>query len=44
VETVAALINLPTLIVIGIYLQVEGIGKLVRPQPVEGTTMTKWNG
>jgi len=39
VETVAAVINLTTLIVIGLYLLVEGIGKLFSPEPVEGTTM-----
>ena len=39
VETVAALINLTTLIVIALYLFVEGVQKLFTPSEVDGTIM-----
>lgn len=39
VETVAALINLTTLIVIALYLLVEGAQKLFHPAEVDGTVM-----
>lgn len=35
-ETVAALINLTTLVLIGLYLIGEGVGRLITPQPVAG--------
>lgn len=36
IEIVAALINYTTLILIGLYLGYEGIGRLIDPQPVTG--------
>jgi len=38
-ETIAALINLTTLIIVGIYLIYEAIGRLFSPQPIEGWTV-----
>lgn len=38
-ETVAALINLVTLIIVGLYLIYEAIGRLFSPQPIEGWTV-----
>lgn len=39
VETVAAVINLTTLIVIGLYLLVQAVVRLIEPGEVHGTTM-----
>lgn len=39
-EVVAALINLTTLLIIGLYLIVEAINRFADPQPVEGWTVT----
>jgi len=38
-ETIAALINLVTLIIVGLYLIYEAIGRLFSPQPIEGWTV-----
>ena len=38
-ETIAALINLVTLVIVGLYLVYEAIGRLFVPQPVEGWTI-----
>ncbi|WP_285276449.1 cation diffusion facilitator family transporter [Halopseudomonas bauzanensis] len=38
-ETIAALINLVTLIIIGLYLIYEAIGRFFSPQPIEGWTV-----
>lgn len=38
-ETIAALINLTTLIIVGIYLIYEAVGRLFSPQPIEGWTV-----
>lgn len=38
-ETIAALINLVTLIIVGIYLVYEALGRLLSPQPIEGWTV-----
>jgi cobalt-zinc-cadmium efflux system protein len=38
-EVVAALINYTTLIVIGLYLVVEAVGRLLAPEPVHGWTV-----
>ncbi|QTG17486.1 cation transporter (plasmid) [Agrobacterium tumefaciens] len=38
-ETVAALINYTTLIVIGIYLVYEGVMRFITPEPIEGWTV-----
>ena len=35
-EVVAALVNLTTLIVLGLFLIYEGIGRLFDPQPIDG--------
>lgn len=38
-ELVAALINLTTLIIVGLYLIVEAVNRFISPQPVEGWTV-----
>ena len=38
-ETIAALINLVTLIIVGLYLIYEAIGRFFAPQPIEGWTV-----
>ncbi|MDO3382459.1 cation diffusion facilitator family transporter [Gilvimarinus algae] len=38
-ETIAALINLVTLIIVGMYLVYEALGRLLSPQPIEGWTV-----
>src|SRR3546814_2260377 len=38
-ETIAALINLVTLIIVGLYLIYEAIGRFFAPQPIEGLTV-----
>ncbi len=38
-ETIAALINLVTLVIVGMYLVYEAIGRLFAPQPIEGWTV-----
>ena len=38
-EVVAALVNLTTLIVVGVYLLIEGFNRLIDPQPIEGWTV-----
>lgn len=38
-ETVAALINLTTLIIIGMYLCYEAVMRFITPQPIEGWTV-----
>ncbi|CDZ94951.1 MULTISPECIES: cation diffusion facilitator family transporter [Pseudomonadaceae] len=38
-ETIAALINLVTLIIVGLYLIYEAMGRLFAPQPIEGWTV-----
>lgn len=38
-ETVAALINLTTLIIIGLYLCYEALTRFISPQPIEGWTV-----
>ena len=39
VETVAALVNLTTLVVIGLYLGGQAVFRLFRPEEVDGTVM-----
>lgn len=38
-ELIAALVNLTTLIVIGIYLLIESVNRFLTPQPIEGWTV-----
>ena len=38
-ELVAALINLTTLIIVGLYLIVEAVNRFIDPQPIEGWTV-----
>ena len=38
-ETVAALVNFTTLILLGVYLGAEAVGRLLDPQPIEGWTV-----
>lgn len=38
-ELIAALINLTTLIIVGLYLIVEAVNRFIDPQPVEGWTV-----
>lgn len=38
-ETIAALINLTTLIIIGLYLCFEAVSRFITPEPIEGWTV-----
>lgn len=38
-ELVAALVNLTTLIIVGLYLIIEAVNRFIDPQPVEGWTV-----
>lgn len=38
-ELVAALVNLTTLVVVGVYLLIEGFNRVIEPQPIDGWTV-----
>ena len=38
-EVVAALINLTTLVIVGLYLLIEAVNRYFKPQPIEGWTV-----